>query len=208
MTPVTDSDPSQSSQTPKPIPELVAAEPRGSRAPLYSVIVITLLGMGAVVYGTFASTTNEPLNKTSHDVIAKSCADAYTGLKKLPPLKATATFADRASLVTQENLIFTAMTNTIATTHTENHDGEVARTKWVEDWRSVIERRAMYAADLLKVGDASEPAFPKDEGGAPVTNRMNQFSRTHTLIGCATHNLQAEIIDGVRVYPTDPTKVP
>lgn len=202
--------PAAGTDTDAPAPSGTAAPRKESRASLYAVIAMTLAGMGTIVYGVvFANRTDEPLDTASTAIVAAACKDAYIELKTLTPLKpdVSTTFADRASLTNQENAIFTAMADKIAFAKPTDNDGKIALSKWIEDWRAVIDRRARYATDLGSVGDDAQLVLPKD-GGAPVTNRMNKFSRTHDLIGCATHNLQAEIVDGVRVYPTDPTKVP
>ena len=179
-----------------------------NRYALYAVIAITLAGMATVVYGTFANVTDEPIDAPTQRIAAQACASAYNDLKRLSPLTPNATFNDRAILTEHENAIFTTLANRVSTTHPTDHDGSIALTAWIGDWRSLIQRRANYAKDLRAIGNKAEPDFPKDTSGAPVTNRMNQFSRTHNLIGCATHNLQAEIVDGLRAYPNDPTQVP
>ena len=104
-------------------------------------------------------------------------------------------------------VLLSTLATTIAAQRPTAHDGQTALTDWVADWRALIDRRATFAHTLDRDGNA-EFVIPKDPKGAPITNRMNEFARTHALIGCETHNLQAETLDGPRNYPNDPTKIP
>ena len=177
---------------------------------LLAIAAITIIGMIAAVYGAFASGTEEKLTKAAHDVVASECARAYLQLRALPPLVASinTTTTDRATLTRRENTIFATMVDGFTAAKPTNTSGKVALAAWIQDWRSLIDRRAKYADDLISTRDHAELVITKDDQGAPITNRMNEFSRTHALIGCETHNLQAETVDGVRSYPSDPTKVP
>src|SRR3954447_13596670 len=59
---------------------------RTNRIPLLIVLVLTLLGVAAVIYDTVAPTTEEPLDTRSHTAVVQSCDNAFGALKALPPL--------------------------------------------------------------------------------------------------------------------------
>ncbi len=177
-----------------------------ARLPLIIIVAFTLISCGAVVYNALAPTTSEKLNEQARTVAATACRDAYERLKKLPVIATTAA-SEAADLLEAENTIFVAMAKQLATARPTNAVGATAYSGWVADWNGVNTSRAAYATKLRNDDPRPELLLPKD-GSAPVTNRMNKYSRTHNLIVCATHNLQAEIVDGVRNYPNDPTKVP
>ncbi len=178
------------------------------RAPLIALFGITLAGIIVVLYGVFvAPETEELLSQASHDRAAAACHKTWAELRTFPKLT-TAAPADRAALLERENIVFTKLADAFAQLKTPQNDGAIALRGWVQDWRGVNASRAAYARALRTSPKFPELLLPKDDQGAPVTNRMNQYSRTHELIGCATHNLQAEITDGERRYPDDPTKVP
>ncbi len=176
-----------------------------NRIPLVVMILMTLVGMGAVVYNSFASETEEPLDQASHVVVATACRQAFDVLHRFPVLTSAAAGA-RADLLVRENVVFNRMTDAFTRATPPNHSGAIALGKWIGDWRAVNQRRAQYAHDLRASNKFPELVLPKDDAGAPITNRMNEFSRTHDLVGCETHNLQAETVDGVRDYPNDPTR--
>ena len=90
--------------------------------------------------------------------------------------------------------------------HPKNPVGAEATSGWLGDWKSLNQSRSQYAIDLRRHVGHPELLLKKD-GGAPITKRMNDFAGTHELIGCESHNLQAEIVDGARNYPRDPTEV-
>lgn len=178
---------------------------RGNRKVLLAVIAITLIGCGAVVYNAFAPVTAERLDATSQRAVVAACRAAYDQLSKFGPLPPTATPADRAALTERENSVFSKMADTFAAQNPPDRDGLTALRAWTSDWRTLIERRADYATELRTGAKNPELVLPLD-GGAPITNRMNKYARTHDAVICATHNLQAEIVDGLRAYPDDPTE--
>ena len=177
-----------------------------ARLPLIIIIAFTLISCGAVVYNAFAPVTEEKLDDKARSVASTACRATYDNLKTLPVLTSVES-VDRAKRLEQENTIFERLAVTLATARPTDRVGGEAYRAWVRDWHGVNKARSAYAVALRASPDFPELLLPKD-GSAPITNRMNKYSRTHNLIVCATHNLQAEIVDGKRNYPNDPTKVP
>ncbi len=176
-----------------------------ARAPLFGVLAITLFGLGAVVYDSFAPTTEEPLDAHSHTVIADACHATYLNLRALPPLTNASTRTELASRTERENTEFAAMVTKFDRLTPPNADGRRALHDWNADWRAVLVRRASYVQELRASPKRAELVLPRDSTGAPITDRMNQYARTHALTGCLTSNLQAETVDTIRQYPTNDT---
>ena len=65
----------------------------------------------------------------------------------------------------------------------------------------MLKRRAQYVHDLGTTNTHVDLVIPIDDKGAPVTDRMNQYARTHELNQCLTQNLQLETVDTIRQYP-------
>jgi hypothetical protein len=168
-------------------------------------VLITLIGCGAVVYNAYAPVTDEVLDTASQRAVVQACRTAFDTVSKFAPLPPTATPADRAALTERENAVFATMVDAFDRLDPPDRDGRTALRAWSADWRTLLERRAQYARDLRRGTPSPELVLPLD-GGAPVTARMNKYARTHDAVVCATHNLQAEIVDGVRAYPDDPTE--
>ncbi len=177
---------------------------RRNRLVLLVVAVMTLIGCGAIVYNAYAPVTEEPLDSASTAAVQHGCRAAYDELRSFGPLAPTATPEDRAALTERENGVFTKMVDGFATLSPPNSSGRTALHDWIADWRALVARRADYARQLRNHTASPELVIPIN-AGAPITDRMNQYARTHDAVGCETHNLQAEIVDGVRDYPNDPT---
>jgi hypothetical protein len=186
------------------VPPIDPTVRRRNRFILLAVIVMTLIGCGAIVYNAFAPVTEEPLDATSTAAVQHGCRAAYDELRTFGVLPPTATPDDRAALTERENGVFSGMVDAFARLQPPDASGRTALHDWIADWRALIARRADYAHQLRAHAAHPELVIPVD-AGAPITNRMNQYARTHDAVGCETHNLQAEIVDGVRDYPNDPT---
>ena len=178
-----------------------------NRIPLIMVIVLTFIGFGTAIYDAFAPTTEEPLNTQAHAVVQHACDTAYHTLKALPPLTHSTTRAQLETRILEENTVFDAMVAKFGTTTPTNHDGATALRDWSKDWRTMLARRVTYVDDLratTKHVTFYIPIVTSGDGG-PVTDRMNQYSRTHDLNQCLTENLQLETVDAIREYPSTDT---
>jgi hypothetical protein len=178
---------------------------RRNRVPLLIVLLLTLVGVGGAVYDAFAPTTEEPLDAHAHTVVLQSCDAAFRTLTSLPPLTHNTTRAQLASRVVQEDSIFNDMVSRFDHVTPTNHDGRIALRDWTADWRSVLQRRAQYVSQLRATTHHVDFIVPIDKSAAPVTDRMNQYSRTHDLNPCLTGNLQLETLDTIRQYPKSDT---
>jgi hypothetical protein len=176
-----------------------------NRAPLLIVLVLTLIGVAGVFYDSFAPTTEEPLGSVPHAEVQHACDTAYRTLKSLPPLTRTSTRTQLAARTTQETAIFNTMVSKFAQVRPSDRDGRTAVRAWTADWRSVLARRVEYVKALGNTTKHVDLVIPIDEQGAPVTDRMNQYSRTHDLNQCLTQNLQLETVDTIRQYPKTDT---
>lgn len=175
-----------------------------NRTPLIVVLVLTLVGVGSVMYDAFAPVTQEPLGTHGHAVVQQACDNAYRTLKALPPLQRTSSLAEVVARTHQEDTIFDEMVAKFDTVQPSSKDGRTALRDWSADWRSVIARRAGYVRNVAVAHDKF--VLPIDSSGAPVTDRMNQYSRTHSLNQCLTENLQLETVETVRAYPPTDTQ--
>jgi hypothetical protein len=63
----------------------------------------------------------------------------------------------------------------------------------------------LYVNDLCASNKHVTFYIPIVSGGGPVTDRMNQYSRTHDLNQCLTENLLLETVDAIREYPSTDT---
>ncbi len=190
-----------------PVPLVPSARTKWrNRMPLIAVIVITLLGISTVFIDVFSPTTEEPLDAHSHAVVQQACDTAYRTLKALPPLTHRTTRAQQRARIVEENAVFDAMIAKFAPLRPLNHDGRIALSAWTADWKSVLARRADYANELAATTGHVNLVIPIDSQGAPVTDRMNQYSRTHDLDQCLTENLQLETLGAIREYPATDTQ--
>ncbi|HEY1740665.1 MAG TPA: hypothetical protein VGI86_18265, partial [Acidimicrobiia bacterium] len=176
-----------------------------NRMPLIMVIVLTVIGFGTAIYDAFAPTTEEPLNAQSHAVVQHACDTAYHTLKALPPLAHSTTRTQLETRILEENRVFDTMVAKFGTVTPTNHDGLVALRDWTADWRAMLTRRVSYVGELRATPKHINFLIPIVSGGGPITDRMNQYSRTHELNQCLTENLQLETVDAIRQYPTTDT---
>ncbi len=172
-----------------------------ARAPLLVIVAVTLLGMGIVTWGAFHEGTAQPLDAASTDALAHVCDQALHDLRTLPGITGVSTIADRAGRVDTENRILTRIPATASTLHPPNHEAQGALRGWVGDWNALLAARAKYARDLRGPIAHPELVLPV-VNDQPITQRMIDFASTHGLEQCQTDNLQAEVVDGVRSYPT------
>src|SRR3954471_1607184 len=84
-------------------PDTLRRHKRTNRIPLLIVLVLTLLGVAAVIYDTVAPTTEEPLDARSHPAVVQSCDNAFSALKALPPLTQSTSRTELAARTTEEN---------------------------------------------------------------------------------------------------------
>src|SRR4051794_40652568 len=106
--------PSPPGTIPRPAPEPSRKRRWRNRAPLLVVLALTLIGVGAAVFGEFLPKTEEPLDKRSQAAVAQACDSAYRSLKALPPLTRNTTRAELAARLVQENGVFEAMVEKFA----------------------------------------------------------------------------------------------
>lgn len=164
---------------------------------------MTLIGSAAVVWGVFNQNTLEPLDQASHDQLQQTCASAQVALRKIAPITSQSTREDRARRVDDENVILKQVVTTADSLNPPSPAGATALRDWTADWRALLAARADYARALRGTEPKPSPSLPV-ANDAPVTKRMNDWSRTHSLNVCDTTYLQAEILDGVRTYPDKP----
>ena len=170
------------------------------------VLALTLIGVGTAVYDAFAPTTEEPLDAHSHAAVLHACDDTYHTLKARPPLTHATTRARvRAHASSRRTRASTpwwrSSTSSAHPTRTAAPRCATGRA----DWRALLTRRAQYAQQLARTNKRIDFVVPISPVGAPITDRMNQYSRTHDLNQCLTENLQAETLDTIRQYPRDNT---
>jgi hypothetical protein len=175
-----------------------------ARIPLIVILVLTLAGIGAIFYGVGHQSTLEPLDRTSQDRINAACTKAVTSLRELVRITSQSTIAERAGRTDVENTIFEGIVHTAETLHPPDRDGAIALRGWTADWKALLHSRARFAAELRGTAVAKPKLLlPLGPDGAPITKRMTEYARTHDLLQCETDNLQAEIVDGDRLYPTN-----
>jgi hypothetical protein len=173
-----------------------------ARTPLIVIILITLLGMVIVTWGAFHENTAQPLDAASTDQLAHACDQALHELRALPQITGSSTLADRAGRVDTENRILVTIPDVAARLQPPNHEARAALRGWVGDWHTLLAVRERYARELRADLGRPELVLPV-ANGQPITQRMIDFASTHNLEQCQTDNLQAEIVDGVRQYPTN-----
>ncbi len=175
-----------------------------ARLPLIIILVLTLAGIGAVFYGIGHQNTLEPLDRSSQDRLNAACTSVVTRLRALPRITSQSTITERAGRVDIENTIFETIVRTAESLHPPNHDGAVALRGWTADWKALLVARTRFATELRSPSTAKpQLLLPLGTAGAPITERMTEYARTHSLLQCETDNLQAEIVDGDRLYPTN-----
>jgi hypothetical protein len=160
----------------------------------------------AITYSvTVGGRSPERLTDAEARVVAAACLDAQRALEKLPQADTQASFEERAERLEREDAILTAMIQTFRTVHPEESDPSIALNGWITDWQRLVTAREQYVNDLRTEGVDARFVEPASDGVEPIANTMNdwileQGTRTD---GCNTGVLQAEVVEGPRVYGSE-----
>jgi hypothetical protein len=144
----------------------------------------------------------ERLTDADARTVDSACLDAQHALARLPQVGTHAAPATRADRVDHEDAILTTMVEHILAAHPQGTDPATALRGWTGDWNKLISARQDYGAALRTKGNEARFVEPATKGVEPIVNKMNdwtleQGTRTDH---CNTGELQAEVIEGARVY--------
>jgi hypothetical protein len=173
---------------------------------LAAFVLVGLAWGFAIIYSvTAGGRSPERLTDAEARTIASACRDAQQALERLPQIGERATYAEKADRIDREDAILTTMVDRFGTVHPAGNDPAVALDGWRRDWSRLIAARANYVSDLRTSGVDARFVEPASSGVEPIANKMNdwileQGTRTD---GCNTGVLQAEVVEGTRVYGTE-----
>ena len=187
---------------------VVTSPPAKRRALRRRVMVVGLVLFGlawafAITYSvTAGGRSPERLTDAEAHTVDTACLDAQHALARLAPVGAHATPTQRADRVDGENALLTSMIEELVAVHPAGKDPAAALRGWTRDWSQLIAARARYVSDLRSKSATARFVEPATKGVEPIVNKMNnwileQGTRTEH---CNTGELQAEVIDGPRIY--------
>lgn len=156
----------------------------------------------AIVWSvTITTRSPEKLDAPAGARVEAACRAAQTSLKALPAVKETDGGAVRVARVRTENSILTTMTERFDEVTPAHGTPTHALRAWTGDWRRIIEARARYATDL-ETKHRARLELPATGGIKPISDNMDDFVREqhHQIDTCFTDSLQAEVVEGPRVY--------
>ncbi len=186
-----------------PRSDLVRARAIRRRFIVGGLVVFGLLWALAITYSvTAGGRSPERLDDAEARAVATACRDAQRALEALPQVGIHATPAETAQRVAAENVVLTGMLDRIGTVHPAGRDPAAGLSGWLNDWRQLVAAREHYVNDLHTSGADARFVEPATRGVEPIAGKMNdwileQGTRTD---GCNTGVLQAEVIEGPRIY--------
>lgn len=157
----------------------------------------------ALIYSvTAGGRSPERLNNADAAVAEQACKLAQTAMNALPAVGLHAPIEARSKRVSSEDAILTTMINQMRTLRPESEAPKVALNAWLDDWEKLVVARQHYASDLLTKGVNARFVEPAAVGIQPIADKMNdwileQGTRTDS---CNTGRLQAEVVEGPRIY--------
>ena len=182
---------------------------RRVRRRLYLIGGILFMGVWifAIVWSVTVTTKSpERLDGAAADAVNAACLNAQRQLNALPnpyPILG----ADRVARLRAENVVLRGMLTQVRTVDPAHKTPTTALRGWTDDWSRVIDARATYAGQLE--AGKSDPTkkvkfvLPSDSGALePVTSKMDDFVRENhpNIDACFTNALQADVVEGQRVY--------
>ena len=173
------------------------------RVMVTGLVVFGLAWAIAITYSvTAGGRSPERLNDAEARTVNAACLDAQHALARLPAVGAHPTPIQRADRVDGEDALLTSMLEKIGAVHPQGKDPAAALTGWLGDWRKLIAARQRFVSDLRTKGTGAQFVEPATKGVEPIVNKMNdwileQGTRTER---CNTGELQAEVVEGERIY--------
>jgi hypothetical protein len=166
---------------------------------------IVFLGAWAIALTysvTAAARSPERLNNAQASAAERACITAQRAMTALPAVGMHSSISARADRVAGEDAILQKMVASLRTLHPDSDAPRTALTAWLNDWQHMIDARQNYAHDLRTVGVRARFVEPAAVGIDPIADKMNnwileQGTRTD---GCNTGQLQAEVVEGPRIY--------
>lgn len=117
------------------------------------------------------------------------CASTVTQVRALPP---AASFKDirpkevalvqRAAVIDQATALLTAQVAQLRADEPTNANGRKGVALWLDDWDGYLQNRRDQA-QRMRAGEDT-PFRVKEQGGAPVTLRMDEFAKTNGMPSC------------------------
>jgi hypothetical protein len=171
------------------------------------VIAASILFVAAWVIALIYSVTAggrspERLNNADATVAETACKLAQSAMTALPPVGLHASIDVRSNRVSSEDAILTTMINQMRTLRPDSEAPKVALNAWLDDWEKLVVARQHYSHDLRTLGLNARFVEPAAVGIQPIADKMNdwileQGTRTDA---CNTGQLQAEVVEGPRIY--------
>ena len=186
-------DPSTMAVEPRPTPE--NPERRGRRLKLTTAAVgVVLLAIGAMwIYAWFFAPVGyiDRFKDTAWQARAEGiCAATRQQILALP---SAASFKDvepkpealaqRAAVIDQATVLLERQLADLRATEPTDETGRKGVGLWLADWDGYLQSRREQA-DRMRAG-RDEPFSVKEQGGAPVTLRMDEFAQTNAMPSCA-----------------------
>lgn len=164
------------------------------------IAALVLVGIAYAIAIAYSVTSDSPENLTDDDraTVAQACSDTLDALRALPDLDLTKSTAhrDAVALARDENEIFAAMVERLRAVDAGGDPG-IALEKWLDDWDTVIARRAEYVNELEATGTT------RFQSPLDIVLRIETYAESQDVAGCSPAALQPDVIDQPRAYPAE-----
>jgi hypothetical protein len=168
----------------------VATPPTRSRVwfVVASVVVVAMLAMwGYVLYLAFGPGRSDPPDRLEDPTFARAaeerCSAALDRIAALPLAVEAETPEARAEVLDEANGHLDEMLDDLAVLAPAGEEGDLVDA-WLADWRTYLQDRADYAADLREDPDARLLVTPK--GGDQITDYLDAFAQDNRMPACST----------------------
>ena len=152
------------------------------------VVVIAMLAMwGYVLYLAFGPGRQPPPDRLDDPTFGPAgqavCEAAHDDVSLLPPAIEATSARERADIIDEANTRFSAMVSDLERLAPEGEEGDVVAA-WIADWRTYLDDRSTYAAELRTDPDAAMFVTARDT--QQVTEYIDGFAADNRMPACAT----------------------
>ena len=194
-----------------PHPNGALQRPRDGRARrvrrrlLLAAAIVVAVAWAYAIWYSVTRKNPEDLDEASAAAVEQVCERALDELRRLPDFDPGGGIQDDVALIEDENDVFEAMIDRLAAVEPDGNDRDAAAKaygRWLDDWRTLVARRAAVVPDLLEDG-AAVPDFRRDGEPEPIATRMQAYVNAQGLGACDPSTLQIENVDRPREYPRE-----
>jgi hypothetical protein len=177
-----------------------ASERRRTRLALIAIATGFVAVVAAMVGALFLDPSEESVGAAREPVRA-ACRAARDSLRELGSIDPSVSDAELADRVDVETAILGRMVAAFADADPGTDDGRAALLAWRDDWERLLAARDD-AAERIRTGERPAAWLPPESEGSvkAIDGRMDEYAQREGLVECTTNALEADNLDGQRVY--------